>query len=115
MLRFLAASKTLQCHFIIFQIILDFEPHVILILDLSQTFKIRNIFFRVFLSLTGYNRDQIDAVVVNGRLRLVAGQPIDWDGEDLRHDAMKAAATITSAPDIVRRHGPSNLYRPKIS
>ena len=62
-----------------------------------------------------YNRDQIDAVVVNGRLRLVAGQPIDWDGEDLRHDAMKAAATITSAPDIVRRHGPSNLYRPKMS
>ena len=31
-------------------------------------------------SLCVTNRDQIDAVVVNGRLRLVAGQPIDGTG-----------------------------------
>ena len=60
-----------------------------------------------------YNRDQVDAVVVNGRVCMVEGKPVDWDTEDLRCDAMEAAIKITSAPDIVRCHGPSELYRPK--
>ena len=60
-----------------------------------------------------YNRDQIEAVVVNGRVCMVDGKPVDWDTEDLRRDAMEAAINITSAPDIVRCHGTSELYRPQ--
>ena len=59
-----------------------------------------------------YNRDQIDAVVINGRLCMSRGEPIGWDTEDLRRDAMAVSTKITSAPDIVRCHGPSHLYRP---
>ncbi len=62
-----------------------------------------------------YNRDQIEAVVVNGRVCMVHGKPVDWDTEDLRRDAMDAAINITSAPDIVRCHGTSELYRPQRS
>ncbi len=58
-----------------------------------------------------YNRDQVDAVVVNGRVCMVQGKPVDWDTEELRRDGMAAASKITSAPDIVRCHGPSELYR----
>ena len=58
-----------------------------------------------------YNRDQVDAVVVNGRVCMAQGKPVDWDTEELRRDGMAAASKITSAPDIVRCHGPSELYR----
>jgi len=58
-----------------------------------------------------YNRDQVDAVVVNGRVCMVQGKPVDWDTEELRRDGMAAASKITSAPDIVRCHGPSEFYR----
>ena len=58
-----------------------------------------------------YNRDQVEAVVVNGRVCMVQGKPVDWDTEELRRDGMAAASKITSAPDIVRCHGPSELYR----
>lgn len=59
-----------------------------------------------------YNRDQVDAVVVNGRLCMANGKPVGWDTEELRQTAMAAAAKITSAPDIQRCHGPSDQYRP---
>lgn len=59
-----------------------------------------------------YNRDQVDALVINGRLCMSGGKPVGWDAEDLRPVAMAAAQKITSAPDIVRCHGPSDLYRP---
>ncbi len=58
-----------------------------------------------------YNRDQVDAVVVHGRLCMAHGQPVGWDTEDLRKAGMAAARKITSAPDIVRCHGPSDQYR----
>ena len=60
-----------------------------------------------------YNRDQVDAVVVNGKVTMASGKPVGWDVEDLRSAGLKAAKDITSAPDIQRCHGPSNLYRPK--
>ena len=60
-----------------------------------------------------YNRDQIDAVVVNGRLCMADGRPVGWETEELRRAGMAAARAITSAPDIVRRHGPSDAYRPR--
>jgi len=58
-----------------------------------------------------YNRDQVDAVVINGRLCMSGGKPVDWDTDDLRQAGMAAARKITSAPDIVRCHGPSDQYR----
>ena len=58
-----------------------------------------------------YNRDQIDAVVINGHLCMLRGEPIGWDTEDLRREAMAVSSQITSAPDIVRCHGPSHRYR----
>ena len=61
-----------------------------------------------------YNRDQVDAVVVNGRLCMAYGKPVGWDTEELRQSGLAAAKAITSAPDIVRCHGPSRGYRPNV-
>lgn len=58
-----------------------------------------------------YNRDQVDAVVVNGKTIMEKGTPVGWDVEELRGPAMEAAKAITSTPDIQRCHGPSSLYR----
>ena len=60
-----------------------------------------------------YNRDQVDAVVVDGRLCMAQGRPVGWDADDLRKAGLEAAKAITSAPDIQRCHGPSDLYRTK--
>ena len=59
------------------------------------------------------NCDQVDAVVVNGKVTMAHGKPLGWDVETLRTAGIEAAKTITSAPDIKRCHGPSDLYRPK--
>lgn len=59
-----------------------------------------------------YNRDQLDAVVINGRLCMAGGKPVNWNPDDFRAEAMEAARAITSAPDIQRCHGPSTGYRP---
>ncbi|MGV6848935.1 MAG: amidohydrolase family protein [Marinibacterium sp.] len=59
-----------------------------------------------------YNRDQIDAVVVNGALCMAGGKPVGWSTEALLTDGLTAARQITSAPDIERCHGPSQRYRP---
>lgn len=59
-----------------------------------------------------YNRDQVDAVVINGRLCMAKGKPVGWETEDLREAAMPVAEKITSVPEIVRCHGPSSQYRP---
>ena len=60
-----------------------------------------------------YNRDQVDALVVDGRLCMAQGRPVGWDAGDLREAGLEAAKAITSAPDIQRCHGPSDLYRTK--
>ena len=59
-----------------------------------------------------YNRDQIDAVVIDGHARMLGGQPVGWNAEDLRMEGLEIAKAITSVPEIVRRHGPSSEYRP---
>ncbi|MEM9241044.1 MAG: amidohydrolase family protein, partial [Pseudomonadota bacterium] len=38
-----------------------------------------------------YNRDQVDAVVVNGQLCMVDGKPVGWDADALRQQAMPIA------------------------
>ena len=61
-----------------------------------------------------YNRDQIAAVVVDGRPVLAAGQPVDWDGRDFLRRYRELAHRIGSLPGITRVHGPSDRYRPKV-
>lgn len=57
------------------------------------------------------NRDQIKAVMVDGRLRLWDGWPLDWDGRALmRQVATAAKETVAKAP-IKRVHPVSNSHR----
>ncbi|WP_148255454.1 amidohydrolase family protein [Aidingimonas lacisalsi] len=49
------------------------------------------------------NRDQIDAVFTNGRLRLWQGWPVEWDGRALLRQAREAAKAVEEAP-IYRVH-----------
>ena len=50
------------------------------------------------------NRDQIEAVFVNGRLRLMHGWPVDWDARALmREVATSAKAAVAKAP-ILKLH-----------
>lgn len=52
------------------------------------------------------NRDQIESVIVNGRLRLERGQPVDWDGDVLLDRARDLADRVVAASPI-RRVDPS--------
>ena len=57
------------------------------------------------------NRDQIDAVFTDGRLRLWQGWPVDWDARALLAEVRgDAAAAIAKAP-IQRIHPLSEVYR----
>jgi len=57
------------------------------------------------------NRDQIDVVFVDGRMRLWRGWPVDWDGRALVHELRElAAAAIAKAP-IQRIHPSSAVDR----
>lgn len=58
-----------------------------------------------------YNRDQTDAVVINGDPRMINGKPFGWDVENFIEPSMELAKKITSNKDIVRCHGPSESYR----
>jgi 5-methylthioadenosine/S-adenosylhomocysteine deaminase len=60
-----------------------------------------------------YNRDQIEAVFVNGKVVLADGRPVTWNDQDFVEEFAALATKIGSVPGIVRRHGPSTLYRPR--
>jgi cytosine/adenosine deaminase-related metal-dependent hydrolase len=60
-----------------------------------------------------YNRDQIDAVVVDGRVVLQAGKPVGWDDQAFMQENRSLAENVGSHPDIIRLHGPSMKYRPR--
>ena len=54
-----------------------------------------------------YNRDQIDAVVVDGKVVMENSLPVGWDAaEFLETNKERARAAVSAAP-IVRRHGRS--------
>lgn len=59
-----------------------------------------------------YNRDQIDAVVVDGRTVMEHRQPVGWDARTFLSDnRQRALDAVLNAP-ITRRHGPaSNVKR----
>ncbi|RDD69151.1 amidohydrolase family protein [Paracoccus versutus] len=50
------------------------------------------------------NRDQIDAVFTNGRLRMVQGWPVDWDARALMEEIRDLAAPAIAAAPIQRIH-----------
>lgn len=51
-----------------------------------------------------FNRDQIEAVIVHGRLRLRHGMPVDWDGNLLLDKAGELAQHIVRAAPIQKIH-----------
>jgi 5-methylthioadenosine/S-adenosylhomocysteine deaminase len=59
-----------------------------------------------------YNRDQIDAVIVDGKVIMAAGRPVTWDDRRFVEEYASLATKIGSVPGIVRLHGPSTRYRP---
>jgi 5-methylthioadenosine/S-adenosylhomocysteine deaminase len=58
-----------------------------------------------------YNRDQIDAVIVNGNVVMAGGRPVAWDDIEFVREHTSAGIKIGSVPGIERRHGPSGGYR----
>lgn len=52
-------------------------------------------------------RDQIEAVFVNGILRLWQGWPVDWDGRALLADVRRIAATAVAKAPIQKIHASS--------
>lgn len=50
------------------------------------------------------NRDQIDAVVTNGQLRMVRGQPVGWDAHALLAEIRSLAAPAIAKAPIQRIH-----------
>ena len=57
------------------------------------------------------NRDQIDAVVVDGRLRLWRGWPPDWDGRAVMAQVQARVGAAVAAAPIVKLHPASADHR----
>lgn len=60
------------------------------------------------------NRDQIDAVFTNGRLRLWQGWPVDWDARALLREVREAAGAAVDRAPIYRVHPPSTEHRARV-
>jgi cytosine/adenosine deaminase-related metal-dependent hydrolase len=60
------------------------------------------------------NRDQIDAVFVNGALRLWQGWPVDWDARALMAEVRRIAATAVAKAPIQKIHPLSAAYRASV-
>lgn len=58
-----------------------------------------------------YNRDQVAAVVVEGKASMLNGAPLNWSVEELRREGLRVAESITSVEEITRCHGVSGKYR----
>ena len=59
-------------------------------------------------------RDQIEAVFVDGRLRLWHGWPVDWDGRALLREVERVARDVVSRAPIKRIHPLSRDHRATI-
>lgn len=57
------------------------------------------------------NRDQIESVIVQGRLRLDHGMPVGWDGEALKQKAREIAERIVASAPIQRVDPGSSEHR----
>ena len=58
-----------------------------------------------------YNRDQIEAVVVDGRCVMAQSRPVGWDAEDFLKTNRKRARDAVGAAPIIRCHGRSADFR----
>jgi len=58
-----------------------------------------------------YNRDQIEAVVVDGKCVMAQSRPVNWDAEEFLKTNRKRAHDAVSASPIVRCHGRSADFR----
>jgi 5-methylthioadenosine/S-adenosylhomocysteine deaminase len=59
-----------------------------------------------------YGRDQIEAVIIDGRPVLVGGKAIGWDQETLLRVELPRAIETVRRSGAVRLHGPSTEHRP---
>ncbi|GAA1855321.1 amidohydrolase family protein [Brevibacterium marinum] len=57
------------------------------------------------------NRDQIEAVIVDGRLRLENGWPVDWDGRSLLDRVREVSRRVVAASPITRIDSNSTEHR----
>ena len=57
------------------------------------------------------NRDQIEAVFVQGALRLWKGWPVDWDARALMREVATIARRDVSRAPIQRVHPVADLHR----
>lgn len=57
------------------------------------------------------NRDQIDAVVIEGKPVMASGKPVSWDDEKFVGDYTSVAEETVARAKISRLHGPSGQYR----
>jgi 5-methylthioadenosine/S-adenosylhomocysteine deaminase len=57
------------------------------------------------------DRAQLDAVVVNGKLRLWKGWPVDWDAHALMNQVRELAASQVPAAPIHRVHATADAHR----
>nr|WP_229487990.1 amidohydrolase family protein [Pseudoduganella lutea] len=57
------------------------------------------------------NRSQVMAVFVAGKLRLLDGWPVDWDGRALVADVAAMASAVVDEAPIVKLHGLSQACR----
>lgn len=60
-----------------------------------------------------YGREQIEAVVIDGRPVLAGGKAIGWDQDALLRDEMPRAIAAVEASGAVRLHGASRAHRPR--
>ncbi|WP_071796202.1 amidohydrolase family protein [Natronohydrobacter thiooxidans] len=54
-----------------------------------------------------YNRDQIEAVIIDGRTVMEHSQPVGWDATEFLETNRKRAQDAVCAAPIIRCHGPS--------
>lgn len=54
-----------------------------------------------------YNRDQIQAVVIDGRLVMEFGQPVGWNADEFIEAEEQRARRVVDGAPIIRRHGPA--------
>ncbi|PHR91158.1 MAG: hypothetical protein COA78_34240 [Blastopirellula sp.] len=59
-----------------------------------------------------YNRDQIEAVIVDGQPVIADGQPVNWSMQEFLEQGLPLAIANVNAAPINRRHGVSSNQRP---
>lgn len=61
-----------------------------------------------------YDREQIEAVFVDGKPVLHRGKPVGWDGDAFLREKVPAAIEAVTRSKALRVHGPSSNHRPRM-